>query len=150
MRASYVAITAVLLCTLTRAPAFAQGATDQAAKLAAARAFIKASAAVDGMVAAMRANLPAQRQAMPQVPAEFWTRFEAQMIKEAPTLGDSIAVLYARTFSLRELQDLTAFFNSPIGRRFIEVQPRLVAEGSAVGQRFGARIGEQIARELNK
>jgi hypothetical protein len=126
----------------------AQDATDRAARVAAARGFLKSSGAVDAMVAGMRANLPAQRQAMPQVPEEFWTRFETRMVKEAPALGDSIAFLYAQKFSVRELQQLTDFFNSPIGRRLVAVQPLLIAESSAIGQRWGARLGEEIAKEL--
>ena len=126
----------------------AQNSSDQASKLAAAREYIRASSAVDAMVSAMRANLPAQRQAMPQVPEEFWNRFEEVMVKEAPTFGDSVAVLYARTFSVRELQELTAFLKSPIGRRFVESQPFLISESAAIGQRWGARLGEQIAKEL--
>lgn len=143
-----VVLIALVLSILTPNLLLAQTSADQAERIAAAKNLIKASNAVEGMVAAMRANLPVQRQAMPQIPGEFWTRFEARMVKEAPTLGDSIAVLYARTFSLRELQEVTAFFASPIGRRFVEVQPLLVAESSALGQRWGARLGDQIAKEL--
>jgi hypothetical protein len=143
-----VVLIALVLSILTPNLLLAQTSADQAERIAAAKNLIKASNAVEGMVAAMRANLPVQRQAMPQIPEEFWTRFEARMVKEAPTLGDSIAVLYARTFSLRELQEVTAFFASPIGRRFVEVQPLLVAESSALGQRWGARLGDQIAKEL--
>jgi hypothetical protein len=143
-----VMLIAIVLSILTPDLSLAQTSADQAERITAAKNLIKASNAVEGMVAAMRANLPVQRQAMPQIPEEFWTRFEARMVKEAPTLGDSIAVLYARTFSLRELQEVTAFFASPIGRRFVEVQPLLVAESSALGQRWGARLGDQIAKEL--
>ena len=84
---------------------------------------------------------------MPQVP-EFWVRFENRLIKEAPALGDSIAMIYARTFSLRELQDIAAFFKTATGRRLVELQPSLIAETSAIGQRWGGRIGEEIAKEM--
>jgi hypothetical protein len=141
-----IALLTVFLLTPTWLAA--QDATDRAARVTAAREFLKSSGAVDAMVAGMRANLPAQRQAMPQVPAEFWTRFETRMVKDAPALGDSIAFLYAQEFSVPELKQLTAFFNSPIGRRLVAVQPSLIAESSAVGQRWGARLGEEIAKEL--
>lgn len=150
MRHFAVILVAIVVTTFTPTLSSAQSSTDDAAKVAAAQNLIKASNAVDAMVAAMRANLPVQRQAMPQVPEEFWTRFETRIVKEAPALGDSMAVLYARMFSLREIQELTAFYASPLGRRFIENQPLLVAEGSAIGQRWGARLGEQIAKELIK
>ena len=114
------------------------------------KAFRGSSGTVEAMVAGMRANLPSQRQALPQVPEEFWRKFEDRMVKDAPALGDSIAGIYSRTFSLQELRELTAFFNSPIGRRLVEFQPSLIAESSAMGQRWGTRIGEEIAKEMMK
>ena len=149
MRNSFILV-AVVLSTFTPTRSWAQNTADDAAKITAAQNLLKASNAVDAMVAAMRANLPVQKQAMPQVPEEFWTRFEARLVKEAPALGDSIAVLYARRFSLRDLEELTAFYTSPLGRRFVEFQPLLVTESSAMGQRWGARLGEQIAKEIMK
>jgi hypothetical protein len=118
------------------------------AKMTAAQALLKASGAVDVMLAAMRASLPAQREAMPQVPAEFWTRFDARIVQDAPELSDSIAVVYTRKFSLKELNELTAFFNSSLGKKMRQVQPDLVAESAGIGQRWGARIGAEIAATL--
>ena len=146
----YMIIAVPLLALFSFAPRYvsAQDAADHGARTAAAREFLRASSAVEGMIAVMRANLPAQKEAMPQVPEEFWVRFENRMVKDAPQLGDSIAVIYARKFSLKELNELTAFYRSPVGRRLIEVQPHLIAETTAVGQRWGTRLGEEIATEL--
>jgi uncharacterized protein len=137
---------AVLAVALLGAEANAQQApsTPDKTRLATARRVLETSGAVDAMVAAIRANLPAQRQAMPQVPAEFWTRFEARIERDAPQLVDSIAVLYARTFTQTELEALVAFYASPVGRRFRAAQPTLVSESSAIGQRWGAKIGAEV------
>jgi hypothetical protein len=116
----------------------------------AARELLHASGAVDAMVAAMRANIPAQREALPQIPAEFWSAFETELVKKAPEMVDSIAVVYAHRFSARELQDITAFYQSPIGRKLVQNQIAIISESSAIGQRWGARVGEEIARSLIK
>lgn len=135
---------AVLPCTgVAQTPANDAG-------LAAARSLLKASGAVDAMIGTMRANIPAQRQALPQVPAEFWTEFEKQMVKEAPMLADSIAAIYAHKFSPRELQQITAFYDSPIGRKLVSNQVAIITESSAIGQRWGARVGEAVAQGLIK
>lgn len=116
--------------------------------IAAAHDLLEATGTVATMIAVVKANLPAQRAAMPQVPAEFWTRFEARVVKEAPELLDSVAVVYARAFSLDDLRAMTAFYRSPVGQRFKELQPSLVTEGSAMGQRWGARIGTEVAASM--
>src|SRR5262245_8311675 len=146
----------VLACLLltTVAPGHAQQVPNQAlpdaAGLAAAKNFLDASGTVDAMVAAMKANLPAQRAAMPQVPAEFWARFETRAVQDAPQLLDSLAVVYARNFSVDDLQALAAFYRSPVGQRLRDLQPALVAEGAAIGQRWGARIGAEVAATLHQ
>jgi hypothetical protein len=125
-----------------------RGHAQDAAGLAAAHRVLDASGSVDAMVAAMRANLPAQRAATPQLPAEFWTQFEARIVQAVPELVDSIAVVYAHGFTLKELDALTAFYQSPVGRRLRALQPTLITESSAIGQRWGMRIGAEIGASL--
>ena len=144
--------TIVLFATLAVAapsPSHAQTPGDPTG-LGAARTLLRTSGAVDAMLAAMRANIPAQREALPQVPAEFWTAFESRMTKEAPVLVDSIAAIYAHKFTVRELQEITAFYNSPIGRKVVQNQASIITESSAIGQRWGSRIGEEVAKSLLK
>jgi hypothetical protein len=148
MRRAITAVFVFALSTLVPGAVSAQDAPDHAARTIAAREFLKSSGAMETMIAAMRANVASQKEAMQEVPAEFWVRFEDRMVKGAPQLSDSIAIIYARTFSLKELQELTTFYRSAVGRRLVEVQPHLIAEGAAVGQRWGARLGEEIANEL--
>lgn len=138
----------LMLGTEARAQKTPDASTPDPARLAAARQVLEASGTVDAMLAAIHANLPAQRAASPQMPPEFWSRFEARVIQDAPQLVDSIAVLYARTFSQQELEALAAFYGSPIGLRLRALQPTLVTESSAIGQRWGMRIGSQIGASL--
>lgn len=148
MRRTIIVVHALALLTLAPGIASAQDAPDHTARTAAARELLKSSGAMETMITAMRANVASQKEAMQEVPAEFWTRFEDRMVKGAPQLSDSIAIIYARTFSLKELQELNTFYRSAVGRRLVQVQPHLIAEGAAVGQRWGARLGEEIANEL--
>ena len=144
------ALASALACALAAtAPLGAQDATrPDSARLVAARNVLQASGSVEVMVTAMRAAIPAQRAATPQLPEEFWTKFDARIEKEAPQLADSIAVIYARRFTLSELGDMLAFYQSAGGRRLRELQSAIVTESSAIGQRWGARIGSEIAMTL--
>lgn len=137
-------------CALTLAlPVYAQQAPDSS-RVAAARKALEAGGTIDVMIAGIQANLPAQRAAAPQLPAEFWTRFEERILKDAPQLLDSIAVLYARHLSRQELDAITAFYQSPAGQRLRALQPTLVAEGAVIGQRWGFRIGAEVGASIQR
>lgn len=146
MRATgWILIAAAVLAGL--AGRAAAQAPDKA-RLSAARQVLEASGTVDIMVQALKAAIPAQRAANPAIPAEFWTRFETRMMGDLPQLVDSIAVLYASRFTQQELQGLLAFHRSPLGRRVRQLQPGLVSESTAMGQRWGARIGSEIGASM--
>lgn len=117
-------------------------------RVAAARRFIEASGSASSMAAAMRAAIPAQRAAMPDIPAEFWTRLEQRFERELPQLIDTVAVIYAGLFTAAELDGLTDFYRSPLGQRLRDTQPSLIAATSEAGQRWGMRIGAAIGAEL--
>lgn len=136
------------LVVMQSAPARAQA--QDAARVTLARRVLDESGTVETIAAAMRANLPAQRQANPQIPAEFWTRFEARIAQDMPQLLDSIAVLYAAKFTQQELNGLLTFYQSPTGRRLRTLQPSLITESSAIGQRWGMRIGAEIGAGLQR
>jgi hypothetical protein len=134
--------------SLARAQNTATSSPPDSARLAAARAMIEASGAVESMVAGMKAALPAQKAMNTQLPEEFWTRVEKRLTQDAPQLADSIAVVYAANFTRPELEALTAFYLSPAGLRLRELQPQIIAQASAIGQRWGMRIGAEIGASL--
>lgn len=47
-----------------------------------------------------------------------------------------IVQLYAESFTTDELIELTAFYQSPLGKKTLQVTPQLMAKSAAVGQRF--------------
>ncbi|MEW7850939.1 DUF2059 domain-containing protein [Massilia aurea] len=49
-----------------------------------------------------------------------------------------IGPLYARHYTVAELQQLTAFYRTPLGRKMLALSPRLGAESMAIGQRVVA------------
>jgi hypothetical protein len=139
---------ALVQTTAVRAQNTTAASPADSARLAAARAMIDASGAVESMVAGMKAALPAQKAMNTQLPDEFWTRVEKRLTQDAPQLADSIAIVYATNFTRPELEALTAFYRSPAGVRLRELQPQIIAEASAIGQRWGMRIGAEIGASL--
>jgi len=69
-------------------------------------------------------------------------------------LYEKLAVLYARRLPLEDMRELTRFYTSPVGTRFITMMPELTAEAMQIGQVWGEGIGRELGeaaqRELKK
>jgi hypothetical protein len=96
----------------------------------------------------MEASLPAQRQSNPRIPAVFWDRFLAQARASRGELIDMMAVVYERHFTTEEVRQLLQFFDTPIGRKLVTVQPTIAQESVLAGQLWGQRVGEAIGKQL--
>jgi hypothetical protein len=128
----------------------AQGsAAPDTAKVRLIRQLIARARLTDQAVQAIEQQLPAQRAANPRVPAAFWDRFLEQARARRGELEEGYVTLYDRHFTTAEIRDLLAFYDSPIGKRFLEVQPVLMREGIALGQEWGSRIGADVGRTLS-
>jgi hypothetical protein len=99
------------------------GAIDPA-KLTVIRRILDVTRAADQMFVAMEASLPMQRMSNPQIPAVFWDRFMTRAREQRGALVDSLVPIYDRNFSLADLSDLLRFYESPVGKRFIDAMPR--------------------------
>ena len=141
---------AAVLCVVV--PSAARGQTASAPADPAKRQLIRQLLAkvrvADQALLAMEQQIPGQRAANPRVPAEFWDRFLEQARARRGELEDGYAALYDRHFSTEEIRQLLAFYDTPIGKRFLEVQPVLMREGIAMGQERGSRIGAEVGRTM--
>ena len=48
---------------------------------------------------------------------------------------DEIVALYSETFTIAEIQQLTAFYSTPLGKKALKTMRELSAKGAALGQR---------------
>lgn len=84
----------------------------------------------------------------PSVPASFWTDF----FKEAnpDELISKIVPIYGKHLSEEELSQLVKFYETPVGKKLISVQPLIMQESVAVGQVWGRALGEKVMRKLQE
>jgi hypothetical protein len=143
------AMLALATCTLAPAPARAQTPSTDPAKVSLIRQLIAKAHLTDQALQAIEQQMPAQRAANPRIPAEFWDRFLEQARARRGELEEGSVALYDRNFTTAELRGLIAFYDSPIGKRFLEVQPVLMREGIVLGQEWGTRIGADVGRTLS-
>lgn len=139
----------VPLCLLLMAGSLPGQAPDPAATATARRLLVLLGTEAQ-MVAVMKAGIPAQRAATPQLPGVFWDSLEARLVRETPQLLNDIVPEYARSFTEVELLELVRFYESPIGRRLIAEQTGLMQRSMEIGQRWGMRLGTEVAQDLVK
>jgi hypothetical protein len=140
---------AAVICALSPDSARAQTAAQpDAEKTRLARQLVATAHLADQAMQVIEQAIPTQRAANPRIPAEFWDRFIAQARARRGELEEEYVKLYDRNFTSAELKGMIAFYESPIGKRFVEVQPTLMREGMAMGQEWGTRIGSDVGRSM--
>jgi hypothetical protein len=161
MRRSFplAVLTGVLALVLLAAPARAQSPPPDA--LAAARELLATMRFTDQFKAIMPNILQALKPAIVQNRPEVERDFDAVMplLLEAMTprlneLVELTAAIYAHNFTARELRDVTAFYRTPTGEKFLQKLPAVTQQSLAMGQKFGQSIAgdlhERMTQELRK
>jgi hypothetical protein len=131
-------------------PAAAQNAPDPAA-VAASRELVVAMRLTDQFKAVLpnvlQAIKPVVAQGRPEVERDIETL--SPILLEGMTasvgkLADQMAAVYARTFTAAELQQLTAFYHSPIGQKLLEKTPAITQQTIAIGQSWGKEVAADL------
>jgi hypothetical protein len=121
---------------------------DQATKRAEIRRLIELTGAAKVSVDVMRQMIAPIRASFPNVPEEFWDDFLKQV--NADDLIDLVVPVYDKYYSLQDIHDLIAFYQSPVGQKTIKVLPQLSAETISAGQEWGRGLADQIMRKLRE
>lgn len=138
------------------APALAQAPkpVDPAA-LAQAKVFLEksGSAAVGQQMAGalLNAQKATLEQANPGKTAEINEvigLMQAEFAKQLPPMIDAIAAVYAQHFTAAELTQVTAFYDSPVGRKMVKEMPQILSESMTVAQTFGQKIAMEVMIKL--
>lgn len=86
------------------------------------------------------------REALPQVPEEFWQDF---MVKAKPErMVDLVVPIYMEHFTDEEIDAMLVFYKSEAGQSVIRKLPIVTQESILAGQQWGQEIGFEIIEEL--
>jgi uncharacterized protein len=73
-----------------------------------------------------------------------------EMQKVAPQaideIVDAVVVLYAQRFTKQEMQEIAAFYETPVGQKAIRELSPLMLEASKIGQTIGQRLGQDAGQ----
>lgn len=79
---------------------------------------------------------------------EFGRRFLAELSND--DLAAIVVQSYADQFSTEEIKSLIVFYDSPIGKKLVEVQPKLLADLGPKMQKYGENLGRTTAEKVLK
>jgi uncharacterized protein len=159
LKRSLVAGFCALLLGFCAGSASAQPVSDDA--LAAARELMTVMRATDQFKALLpnvvQAMKPAVVQGRPDVEKDFDVIIPVLldgMNVRVEELANELATVYARNFTAAEMRQITAFYRSAVGQRFVEKMPAVAQQSLPVGQAWGQKVAAElqgrIAEELRK
>ncbi len=137
---------AILALTAQGSPAAEAPAGVEAGRTRAVRELIQATGGERLARLTMEQMIARFRQERRGVPAEFWDRFLAGV--DTGELVDLIVPIYARHFTPTEIEELLAFYRTPLGQKLVAKQPAIAHESTMAGYEWGRRLGERAAAEL--
>jgi hypothetical protein len=136
-------------------PTQAQSPSPSPDTVAAARELVTTSRAADQLKTLLPLIMQQLKPAIVQGRADVARDFDVvmpQLVEAMSARSDSfaeaIAVIYARNFSADELRQVTAFYRSPIGQRFLEKMPTIAQESMTMGQKFGQEIAVELRTRM--
>ena len=92
--------------------------------------------------------IAAFRSSATDVPDAYWAKLKKRL--DPRDLLDDLANVYARHLSHADIKALIKFYKSPVGRRFVKLQPTIMGESMQVGQRWGQKVSAKVAAEIQK
>jgi len=91
------------------------------------------------------------RQQVPTVPADFWDSAEQKLLEQAMDKMLEIYVpLYQEHFTLEEVNEMTLFYESPVGKKLSVVTPEISVKAMEGGQKWGVQIMQDLVMELQE
>lgn len=85
-------------------------------------------------------------EAYPNVPAAFWKEFQNEISPDA--LENMVIPIYAKYYNEKEIKELIAFYESPIGKKVLKTTPLVMDESMNAGRKWGESLGEKIALKM--
>ena len=67
-----------------------------------------------------------------------------------PHMAELVIHIYDRYFTLAQINDVIAFYETPTGQYFIEVMPVIVQESIAAGQEWGQTLEPAITQRMRQ
>lgn len=92
-----------------------------------------------------------QQMTSGNIPADFWTAFRQKWNETAKDrMVDLYVPIYQKYFTLDDLKEIIAFYDSPVGRKLSAATPAMTQEGMQMWQQLGSEIAGEMIREVQQ
>ena len=73
-----------------------------------------------------------------------------EMVISKDNVIDKVAVIYAREFTVDEMNKVSTFYQTPVGKKMVAKLPVIMKESMTIGQAWGRKLGGDIVRRFNE
>ncbi len=91
------------------------------------------------MIAGMKKQLP-------QVPVAFWDSFVAEY--DPDVVMNELIPVYAKYYTNAEIEQIIAFYETPLGKKITQVMPQVMQESMQIGQKYGVQMAQAALKKL--
>jgi hypothetical protein len=85
------------------------------------------------------------------VPDSLWSGFEKEFSNTSmEELVDMLSPVYQKHMTIADLETITAFYQTPAGKKYAEKTPLIMQESMQVGQQWGMKIGQKFREKLQE
>ena len=88
------------------------------------------------------------KQGRSEAHEKFWDDFRAEF--DINELVGMIIPIYEKHLTHEEIKQLIAFYESPIGKKLIKVQPQIMMESMAAGEEWGKKLVQRAMEKLRE
>lgn len=82
-------------------------------------------------------------------PDSFWEDFTKRWTKQfIDKMMEGITPIYQKHLTLKDLENILAFYNTPVGKKLSASTPVMGKEAMRIGQQLGMEIGRQMQNEI--
>ncbi|WP_088239981.1 DUF2059 domain-containing protein [Calothrix rhizosoleniae] len=94
----------------------------------------------------MNQMIAGMRKQLPQVPQQFWDGVIAEY--DPNIIMNELIPIYAKYYTNDELEQIVAFYETPLGKKITQVMPQVMQESMQVGQKYGVQIAQTVLKKL--
>jgi hypothetical protein len=84
----------------------------------------------------------------PNVDPQFWDELKKEI--NVNDLVNMVVPIYAKYFTDDDIQQMIAFYNSPIGKKYVASLPAITQESMHVGMEWGQQLAQKVTDKLKQ